>query len=199
MYDWQRHWMGHKKSTPVKEPASLKASPNLDGMQLMVSKSTVMDRPAMEQKNTLQHCQSDPTEILQGISKSSVTWCNTVMNPWNNQQFSRNGQLLSAKGKRLAHALGLSYSNISLPHFCCFLRHFVSWTHSTKTMECPWRRRTHRVAWRWLWWACRLSFHRRDQACASYRVLHPIWFNRAKYISRWFEGVFTQCASDWLI
>lgn len=72
--------MGHKKSTPVKEPASLKASPNLGGMQLMVSKSTVMDRPAMEQKNPHQHCQSDPTEILQGISKSSMTWRNTVMN-----------------------------------------------------------------------------------------------------------------------
>ena len=107
--------MGHKKSAPVKEPASLKASPNLGGMQLMVSKSTVMDRPAMEQRNPHQHCQSDPTEILQGISKSSVTWRNTVMNPWNNQQFSRNGQPFSAKGKRLAHALGLSHSHISLP------------------------------------------------------------------------------------
>lgn len=106
--------MGHKKSTPVKEPA-LKASPNLGGMQLMVSKSTVMDRPAMEQRNPHQHCQSDPTEILQGISKSSVTWRNTVMNPWNNQQFSRNGQPFSAKGKHLAHPLGLSHSNISLP------------------------------------------------------------------------------------
>lgn len=115
MYDWERHWMGHKKSTSVKESTSLKASLNLDGMQLIVSKFTVMNKPVMKQSNTHQHCRSDLTEILQNISKSSVTWRNTVINPWNNQQFFRNGQPFSAKGKRLAHALGLSHSNISLP------------------------------------------------------------------------------------
>ena len=143
--------MGHKKSTPVKEPASLKASPNLGGMQLMVSKSTVMDRHSMEQRNPHQHFQSDPTEILQGISKSSVTWHNTVMNPWNNQQFFHNGQPFSAKGKRLAHALGLSHSLSLLLFFMGHCKigegiYLVLWTHSTKTIKCPWRRRTHYVA-----------------------------------------------------
>ena len=74
----------------------------------------------MKQRNPHQHFQSDPTEILQGISKSSVTWHNTVMNPWNNQQFSHNGQPFSAKGKRLAHALGLSHS---LPLLLFFMGH----------------------------------------------------------------------------
>lgn len=73
MYNWKRHWIGYKKSALVKEPASLKASPNLGRMQLIVSKSTVIDRPIMEQRNPYQHYQLDLTEILQGISKSSMT------------------------------------------------------------------------------------------------------------------------------